>query len=669
MRRVCQGVAFAHAHQVVHRDLKPANVLIGGHGEVALVDLGLARQLTPDASDLADVAEARLLTQADGRVTRVGSVIGTPYYMSPEQAMGLQDLVGPASDVYGLGAILYHVLTGRPPFAGTQVNEVLAKVRRGNPTPPSQVSPDVPPALDRAVLQALSMDPGQRPASAMALADTLQAFQESARLAEEHAGWAAGCATRARTLCASHIEATSRIDALLGRLAQATEETRAAEPAARGAALGPVLQQLQVASDRADVVLAEATRLGRLAAAAGDFSASDRLADRLVDRFRRARSAGDAGAQRLFRRLLAVVDPRRAEGVGAGAALVVRTAPPAVPARVWIGGELLHGGSTPVRLPGVPAGSGVVELRVDPQPIRVPFVIRRGEPIALEVDVDAAPAGFATIPAGPFIYGATRPDDDAPRPASPTWAPSPSPSTRSPARNGAISLRIWRAAGGGRRRPAATALGQRPPPLRPARRRRPGSVPPAPSRHRHHPGRRPGLRALAQPARRPALPPALQRRVGEGHAGGRRARLALGDRPIRAARPPASRPSPTWMPSRTMCPSMGSAPPPRGSSSGRSPGRTRAPLRARPLPGVPDRWRPLRPAALPRSPPALAAAGLPPRDRPSPGAPQRPGAPAHLGAAARPQPARLTASLGFPRRPLRIPRHPPRRRPIGRGWP
>jgi serine/threonine-protein kinase len=110
---VCFGVAFAHARGVIHRDLKPANVLIGDYGEVALVDLGLARLIHPDPSDRRDVPEAAELAQVDGRVTRVGSVIGTPYYMSPEQAMGLQDLVGPQSDVYGLGAVLYHILAGR----------------------------------------------------------------------------------------------------------------------------------------------------------------------------------------------------------------------------------------------------------------------------------------------------------------------------------------------------------------------------------------------------------------------------------------------------------------------------------------------------------------------------------------------------------------------------
>jgi formylglycine-generating enzyme required for sulfatase activity/serine/threonine protein kinase len=401
MRRVCQGVAFAHAHNVVHRDLKPANVLIGAWGEVALVDLGLARQLMPDASDLADVAEARQLARDDGRVTRVGSVIGTPYYMSPEQAMGLQDLVGPASDVYGLGAILYHILAGRPPFAGTQVNEVLAKVRRGNPRPLSEFMPDVPVMLERVVLQALSMDPGQRPASPMALAETLQRYQESARMAEEHAEWAAGCATRARDVCERVTEAVLHVDGLLARVTG--DDWRSTQLVAQ-------------ALRNADALLAEAVRQGRLALAGGRFEAADAVAERLAERCRRARTDRDELAYVHFRRLLLIFDPRRAEGLDAGAPLALRTLPPGVPVvvRHEASQRTLYDGSAPVRLPSVPAGTGYALVRVDPHPIILPFVVRRAEPVRLEIEVQPPPAGFVHVAAGPFLYGSRTFEDDAP---------------------------------------------------------------------------------------------------------------------------------------------------------------------------------------------------------------------------------------------------------------
>lgn len=404
LRRICQGVAFAHTHHVVHRDLKPANVLIGTHGEVALVDLGLARQLTPDASDMNDVAEARQLARADGRVTRVGSVIGTPYYMSPEQAMGLQDLIGPPSDVYGLGALLYHVLAGRPPFAGSQVNEVLAQVRRGNPRPPGQFAADVPPALERIVMQALSMNPSQRPGSPMALADALQRYQESARMAEEHAEWAAGCARQCVEVCRRLEEATRQLE---GR-----------------ALRGEPRRVVEQAIHHNDGILAEAVRLGRLALAAGDLGGVHPLAERLAERCRQARADRDEHGLAFFRRLLASLDSQAVADLDAGAPLLVRTAPPGLPAQVVHGPaeDSLYDGSTPIRLPHVPLGAGRVIVRVEPRPVVLPFIVRRAEPVRLEVDIDAAPAGFVRVVAGHFLYGARRPEEDA-QPLRSAWLP------------------------------------------------------------------------------------------------------------------------------------------------------------------------------------------------------------------------------------------------------
>ena len=183
MRRVCLGVAYANEHHIIHRDLKPANILVGSQGEVVIVDLGLARQLRPDSSEQEEVREAVQLGR-EGRVTQAGSIIGTPYYMPPEQAMGLQDAVGRSSDVYGLGAILYHILTHRPPFSGTQVKEVLAKVRRGNPRPPRQLLPEISPELEEIVMRALSMAPEDRQESALELAEALECWQEENRLSQ-----------------------------------------------------------------------------------------------------------------------------------------------------------------------------------------------------------------------------------------------------------------------------------------------------------------------------------------------------------------------------------------------------------------------------------------------------------------------------------------------------
>jgi serine/threonine-protein kinase len=175
-RAVCEAVAYAHSRGVLHRDVKPQNIMIGPYGETFLVDWGLAKVTgQPEPSD----PEARPLkpvaSERSGE-TRAGSTLGTPPYMSPEQAEGRLDRLGPASDVYGLGATLYHLLTGRPAFEGS-TPEVLAKVRRGEFPKPRMVRPDVPRALEAICLKAMAPRPGDRYATARELAVDIERWQ------------------------------------------------------------------------------------------------------------------------------------------------------------------------------------------------------------------------------------------------------------------------------------------------------------------------------------------------------------------------------------------------------------------------------------------------------------------------------------------------------------
>jgi serine/threonine-protein kinase len=161
---LCNVVGYAHAKGVVHRDLKPANVLLGPYGETLVADWGLAKLLDrPEASG--DDAGRR---GPDEVLTWAGQVVGTPAYMSPEQAAG--EDVGPASDVYGLGATLYALLTGEPPFAGHDGRAVLAQVRGGRPEPPRRRNPGVPAALEAVCLKAMAPRPEDRYGSALELA-------------------------------------------------------------------------------------------------------------------------------------------------------------------------------------------------------------------------------------------------------------------------------------------------------------------------------------------------------------------------------------------------------------------------------------------------------------------------------------------------------------------
>ncbi len=156
---VCNTLAYAHARGVLHRDLKPDNVMLGGFGEVHVVDWGLVKRIgTSDPGDEAS-GEAPLLAPGD---TQMGQVAGTVGYMSPEQHAGRIDALGRASDVYSLGAILYHVLTGGPPSAGRVV-------LRG---------PRVPPALDAICRRALEPEPSDRYPDAGALAADVRRWRE-----------------------------------------------------------------------------------------------------------------------------------------------------------------------------------------------------------------------------------------------------------------------------------------------------------------------------------------------------------------------------------------------------------------------------------------------------------------------------------------------------------
>jgi WD40 repeat protein/serine/threonine protein kinase len=169
---VCNTVAYAHSRGVVHRDLKGQNVVLGDFGEVMVLDWGFAKVLD-EPEDAASGGRQSAVDAGDGPDisgpvdhTLAGQVLGTPAYMAPEQAAGRPELIDCRTDVYGLGAILYEVLTGRPPFAGDNCRELLKKVREQEPPPPETVCPGVPRSLAAVCRRALARDPAQRYQSA-----------------------------------------------------------------------------------------------------------------------------------------------------------------------------------------------------------------------------------------------------------------------------------------------------------------------------------------------------------------------------------------------------------------------------------------------------------------------------------------------------------------------
>ncbi len=173
---VCNAVSYAHSRGVLHRDLKPGNIMLGKYGETLLVDWGLAKSVrrTEPALDLSEHTFAPG-SGSDVQPTEMGARVGTPAYMSPEQAAGQLDHLGPASDIYSLGATLYFVLTGRPPFEQDKdLVELLRKVEHGEFQPPSQVNPRVDRALDAICKKAMALEPSDRYPSVRALAEEIE---------------------------------------------------------------------------------------------------------------------------------------------------------------------------------------------------------------------------------------------------------------------------------------------------------------------------------------------------------------------------------------------------------------------------------------------------------------------------------------------------------------
>jgi serine/threonine protein kinase len=181
VRTLALAVQHAHAQHVVHRDLKPANILLTRRASSLACPPAEGKQgCLPYEPKIADFGLAKRLDSDSTAWTREGAVLGTAGYLAPEQADGRVQEVGPAADVWALGAILYEMLTGRPPFQAESWAAMLEAVLHAEPAPPRRLRPDVPPDLETVCLKCLEKEPGRRYASAAALADDLGRFLEGA---------------------------------------------------------------------------------------------------------------------------------------------------------------------------------------------------------------------------------------------------------------------------------------------------------------------------------------------------------------------------------------------------------------------------------------------------------------------------------------------------------
>jgi len=399
--KVCEAVGYAHARGVIHRDLKPDNVMIGAHGEVLVLDWGIAKVLGRDEP------RERVTTLRDGDdalQTRFGAVTGTPAYMSPEQAQGNAGALGPRSDVYSLGVILYELLTGAVPYEGDQALEVITAMLLGRRSSVAEqlahrhaTPPPLPPELVELCDAAMAAEPAHRPADASAMAEAVRAWLEGARRRE-----------RAEALVAEAEALGPRAKALRRQAEEARAEAAerlASVPAwADADAKRPGWERLdtaEAAEHEAERLDLEAERLlssalsheplleqaharlvagyleeHRRAEALGDRRRTTRAELRLVDHVEHLPAAHPASQQaaaylRGVACLDLVTDP-------AGAEAVLRRYDDR--GRRWVLGPAERLGPTPIRGHELPMGSYLVELSHPGRAtVRYPVHVGRGE--------------------------------------------------------------------------------------------------------------------------------------------------------------------------------------------------------------------------------------------------------------------------------------------------
>lgn len=197
IRHVAAALDEAHHQGIIHRDIKPSNVIVNERGQVKVLDFGLVKHMAEEHSDSVD-PDARTLLTAN---TQSGMVIGTPLYLSPEQARGLP--VDARSDLFALGAVLYECITGKPAFSGANVVEIAAHVILGNPQRPTEINPHIPPELERITLKALAKKPESRYQTASELIADLDSVRGSLKGLEH-----------APTMQIPRAQTTSRVSAL-----------------------------------------------------------------------------------------------------------------------------------------------------------------------------------------------------------------------------------------------------------------------------------------------------------------------------------------------------------------------------------------------------------------------------------------------------------------------
>ncbi len=419
LRQVCQAVAYAHAQGVIHRDIKPHNVMIGSFGEVLLLDWGSAKVLDEEEVSSDSILDEQVVGASSSVSTQDGKVRGTPAYMSPEQARADDDAVGPLTDVYSLGAVLYEILCLRPPFSGDAVPLVLEEVQQTVPLSPAARASrrTVPAELDELAMACLSKDPSERPASAQALLRRLDEFVDGTRRRREAESALADAETALERFEELRVDA-ERAERDAGHAIRGAAPWAPVEDKREGWGLERRARGLRRESEGA-FNLALACYQRAQGADASNVDAREGLADLYWQKFEEAEARGDEEVTEFFRTQVLLCDTGRYRQRFSGmASMSVRTEPHGAEAvlfrceeqdQVLVPSLPRVLGTTPTQPVRFAQGSYVLQLRLEGY-AEVRLALFSNRPGSRRYRVRLRPVAevggdYAHVPAGRFLMG------------------------------------------------------------------------------------------------------------------------------------------------------------------------------------------------------------------------------------------------------------------------
>ena len=424
LQQVCQGMEYAHARGVIHRDLKPANIMLGDFGEVLILDWGLAKVIGQGeglAPEMEEERELELVELSEGAQlkTRDGYVQGTPPFMAPEQAKNERDRIGPWSDVYALGGILYQILTQKLHFHGKNPRDVMIRCVEEDPIPPRERAPQlrVDEELNDICMRALCRDPEERYRSARALSEEIAAFLEGTKRRESAQKRVVEGRKAMEVYHASRLE----MDRLREEVHKALSDLRGWEQVEEKAPAWELEDRAEEAGREVAVAFLKTEGLFEQALAYDEHNEAARagLAALYWTRFRDAEARRDMADQIYYEGLIRRYDDGRYVERLRGDGLMSVSSQPAS-AEVWIyrfvernrikkAAEPRLLGKTPVKDVPVSMGSYLLVLRRDGfRDTRFPVLMGRGETRRIRIqllDEKAAPRNMVFVPAGSFVLG------------------------------------------------------------------------------------------------------------------------------------------------------------------------------------------------------------------------------------------------------------------------